>query len=414
MILDQNSLYSDVCVYTCVCVCVLHMNIEYWLRIVLLLMIAHQEGLCVYMKMHTNTDTRNHYDDSDSESTYEPSEYTPESDVLLELTKRGSGGAHPTRPGLDPSEYWPESDVGEQYTCTDARNHYHNSDSESTYEPSEYTPESDVLLELTKRGSGGAQPTRPVLDPSEYWPESDVGEQYTKKRGRSRAVIEAAAAEHINKQLRANRVCNVNPYMSTPCNVNPRPTPPISSQQQPTPSQAKRNTIYLEAACRVELLLAHRPPPAHCPEGTFGALLWRLCVTADTSIVPGELRKFASHCGGVPPSAKLKAFNDTPMLADPGNYCYAAVVARLLRHVAEHEPEAYASLPHWGAQMLRKMGSEKVGDVCEAVLAAANAAADREQGRSHQWETLRGGAAPAADASVPLLVRLISWQTMRQ
>ena len=248
MILDQNSLYSDVCVYTCVCVCVLHMNIEYWLRIVLLLMIAHQEGLCVYMKMHTNTD---------------------------------------------------------------ARNHYHDSDSESTYEPSEYTPESDVLLELTKRGSGGAQPTRPVLDPSEYWPESDVGEQYTKKRGRSRAVIEAAAAEHINKQLRANRVCNVNPYMSTPCNVNPRPTPPISSQQQPTPSQAKRNTIYLEAACRVELLLAHRPPPAHCPEGTFGALLWRLCVTADTHMVPGELRKFASHCGGVPPSAKLKAFTDT-------------------------------------------------------------------------------------------------------
>ena len=137
-------------------------------------------------------------------------------------------------------------------------------------------------------------------------------------------------------------------------------------------------------------------------------------MTADTDMVPGELRKFASHCGGVPPSAKLQAFTDTPMLADPGNHCYAAVVARLLRHVAEHEPEAYVSLPHWGAQMLHKMGEEKVGDVCEAVLAAANAAADREQGRSHRWETLCGGAAPAADASVPLLVRLISWQTMRQ
>ena len=136
MILAQNSLYSYVCVYTCVCVCVLHMNMQILAQNSFAVDDCSQ-GLYVYMKMHTNTDARNHYHDSDSESTYEPSEYTPESDVLLELTKRGSGGAHPTRPGLDPSEHWPESDVGEQYTCTDARNHYHNSDSESTYEPSE-------------------------------------------------------------------------------------------------------------------------------------------------------------------------------------------------------------------------------------------------------------------------------------
>ena len=328
--------------------------------------------------------------DSDSESTeygqYEPSEY-----ALLELTKRESGGVHPTRTHADPSEDrytsedWPE--VGRP-TRTDA-------------DPSEE--------------SGGIHPTRTDAD---IYSDDKPPIHYTKKRGRSRACIEAATAEHIDKQPKANRVCNVNPYRPIPFNVNPWPTPPTSSQKQHvvyrTPSQAKRKTIYLEAACRVELLLAHHPPPAHCAEGTFGALLWRLCVTADTDMVPGELRKFASHCGGVPPSAKLRAFTDTPMLADPGNHCYAAVVARLLRHVAEHEPEAYVSLPHWGAQMLHKMGEEKVGDVCEAVLAAASAAADREQGRSHRWETLRGGAAPAADASVPLLVRLISWQTMRQ
>ena len=413
------------------------------------------------MKMHTDTDAHDCSHDSESESTYEPSEYWPESDALKELTKRGSD--------------------------TNARNYCHDSDSESTYEPSEYYSESDALLELTKRGSGGIHPTRTNADDysddlaRDDKPPTPID---TKKRGRPRAVIEAATAGHIGKQLKANRVFNVNPYnsqeltttLTQPVHLHgvqvsiarisknstgaaqdsasagtalvfcqgsgeekggcpnwaqvtasrgkckscrstekpPRPTPPTSTQQHQTPSQAKRNTTYLEAACRVELLLAHRPPPAHCPEGTFGALLWRLCVTADTDMVPGELRKFASHCGGVPPSAKLQAFTDTPMLADPGNHCYAAVVARLLRHVAKHEPEAYVSLPHWGAQMLHKMGEEKVGDVCEAVLAAANAAADREQGRSHRWETLRGGAAPAADASVPLLVRLISWQTMGQ
>ena len=383
-----------------------------------------------------------HLHDSDSESTeygqYEPSEYWPESDALLELTKRGSGGVHPTRTDADPSEErytsedwpeverptrtdadpsedWPESDALKEPTKrerhTSAHEYSHISDSESTYEASKYCSESDALLKLTKQGSGGVHPTRTDAD---IYSDDKPPIHYTKKRGRSRACIEAATAEHIDKQPKANRVCNVNPYRPIPFNVNPWPTPPTSSQQQQTPSQAKRNTTYLEAACRVELLLAHRPPPAHCPEGTFGALLWRLCVTADTDMVPGELRKFASHCGGVPPSAKLQAFTDTPMLADPGNHCYAAVVARLLRHVAKHEPEAYVSLPHWGAQMLHKMGEEKVGDVCEAVLAAANAAADREQGRSHRWETLRGGAAPAADASVPLLVRLISWQTMGQ
>ena len=79
------------------------------------------------MKMHTDTDAHDCSHDSDSESTYEPSEYWPESDALKELTKRGSD--------------------------TNARNYCHDSDSESTYEPSEYYSESDALKELTKRGA---------------------------------------------------------------------------------------------------------------------------------------------------------------------------------------------------------------------------------------------------------------------
>ena len=56
------------------------------------------------------------------------------------------------------------------------------------------------------------------------------------------------------------------------------------------------------------------------------------------------------------------------------------------------------------------MCEETLGDVCESVLAAANAAANSETGETFTWEGLRGGAAPEADAVVPLLVQLLVWQ----
>ena len=168
----------------------------------------------------------------------------------------------------------------------------------------------------------------------------------------------------------------------------------------------------LEAARTVDALLGAHPPPEIVSSGDsskFSLLLWRLCVAADTNIVPAKVRKLASHCGGVPPSDKLKGFADTPMVADPGNKVYAAVVERLIKTIEVNCPTAFAAMPPWGIDILCKMGEEKLGDVCEAVLAAANAAADAEDQRPHNWETLRGGAAPARDIVVPLLVRLVAW-----
>ena len=168
----------------------------------------------------------------------------------------------------------------------------------------------------------------------------------------------------------------------------------------------------LKAARTVDALLGAHPPPEIVSSGDsskFSLLLWRLCVAADTDIVPAKVRKLASHCGGVPPSDKLKGFADTPMVADPGNKVYAAVVERLIKNREVYCPTAFAAMPPWGIDILCKMGEEKLGDVCEAVLAAANAAADAEDQRPHNWETLRGGAAPARDIVVPLLVRLVAW-----
>ena len=168
----------------------------------------------------------------------------------------------------------------------------------------------------------------------------------------------------------------------------------------------------LQAARTVDALLGAHPPPEIVSSGDsskFSLLLWRLCVAADTNIVPAKVRKLASHCGGVPPSDKLKGFADTPMVADPGNKVYAAVVERLIKNIEVNCPTAFAAMPPWGIHILCKMGEEKLGDVCEAVLAAANAAADAEDQRPHNWETLRGGAAPARDIVVPLLVRLVAW-----
>ena len=83
---------------------------------------------------------------------------------------------------------------------------------------------------------------------------------------------------------------------------------------------------------QVALILAEQAEPGFCflrseaqPLGSadagciFKKVLYRLGLVGDTAIVSQEIRKRASHCGGVPPTELLAAFPDTPWLADPGN-----------------------------------------------------------------------------------------------
>jgi len=66
----------------------------------------------------------------------------------------------------------------------------------------------------------------------------------------------------------------------------------------------------LQAARTVDALLGAHPPPEIVSSGDsskFSLLLWRLCVAADTNIVPAKVRKLASHCGGVDPKQSFFA-----------------------------------------------------------------------------------------------------------
>ena len=164
-------------------------------------------------------------------------------------------------------------------------------------------------------------------------------------------------------------------------------------------------------------LLREYPAPQSLSMGKgsqFKRLLWRLCIMADSDKVPARLRKLASHCGGVPPTIRLTAFPDTPRLADPGNKIYGRLVGRLRNFIKNRAPIAFAEMPYFGCHILGLMADEKRGDVCEAVLAAANAEADAENLRPHTWPTLTGGAAPTGDDVVPLLVHLVHWDSQNQ
>lgn len=100
----------------------------------------------------------------------------------------------------------------------------------------------------------------------------------------------------------------------------------------------------------------------------------------------------ASHAGGVAPLPEygLVGFRDTPDVADPNNAVYAKVCRRLLLPWVHRAAEV--GIPPWQEQRLWSFNEEHLGDVAEAALAAANAAADREQGRVRTWRGLRGGA----------------------
>jgi len=132
--------------------------------------------------------------------------------------------------------------------------------------------------------------------------------------------------------------------------------------------------------------------------------LHRLCLLADETVVPPVLRKLASHCGGIPPSARFPAFVDTPQVADPSNKVYAAWVRRLLSYT---QPEAEDA---WRVQKISAFNEGHQGDLVEASLAAAEAAAARAQGRERSWAGLVGGGHAADDRVTPFIVAALQWE----
>ena len=178
----------------------------------------------------------------------------------------------------------------------------------------------------------------------------------------------------------------------------PPPLPPVEDYDD------QQNKASMDAAAQIAETL-HISEPVE-EDSVFFAILRRLCLIADTDYVGSAVRKLASHAGGVPPIAgRLFGFNDTPYVADPGNVTYATIVRRLITRVG-NDPR----LPWWGFENLQKLNTEHKGDVMEAALAAANAAADKEEGKERIWTDLRGGACPKLDKVTPWIVDLVNWE----
>lgn len=202
----------------------------------------------------------------------------------------------------------------------------------------------------------------------------------------------------------------------------PAPSPPPPAPPPPPPFPPPGPPAYaanLDAAMRVAEALAEQGESgfAACggtesldellgEEALWHSVLRRLCLIADTDVVGTKARKEASHCGGVPPvPGQLVPFWDTPGVADPGNAVYAGIVRRLLAY-----PHSCVDrLSPWGHEQLVRFNDEHLGDVVEAALAAANAAADAEEGRSRTWAGLRGGACGSGDRVTRFLVRAVHW-----
>ena len=84
----------------------------------------------------------------------------------------------------------------------------------------------------------------------------------------------------------------------------------------------------------------------------------------------------------------MPAWPNTPGVADPGNALYANVVRRLLLPWGHRATEVCTAWAWWN---LCRLNEEHLADVAEAALAAANAAADRQEGVVRTWRGLRGG-----------------------
>ena len=147
--------------------------------------------------------------------------------------------------------------------------------------------------------------------------------------------------------------------------------------------------------------LVDGPPVMEFPGRTlYFKSIYRLALIADNEVVPKEVRKQASHCGGVEPRLPLlEAFQDTPKLADPGNRAYSVLVDRLI-YETRNEVDTYADIATpVRIQALQLFNMEHKGDVVEAALAAADYAYKTQKGVPMMWEDLQGGA--HADGDLP-------------
>ena len=95
------------------------------------------------------------------------------------------------------------------------------------------------------------------------------------------------------------------------------------------------------------------------------------------------------------PEYGLHGWHETPDVADPTNAVYHKVCRRLLQPWLHRAADV--GIQPWQLQRLWSFNEEHLADVAEAALAAANAAADREQRLERTWRGLRGGAWGKAD-----------------
>ena len=194
----------------------------------------------------------------------------------------------------------------------------------------------------------------------------------------------------------------------------PSPAAPSLSAATPPPVVPEPHSEELAAAEELARLLQISGEACfggasvqadHRPLGL--AVLCRLAFIADTERTPRQLRKRASHCGGVPPTSKLPPFHDTPLVSDPGNCVYAAVVDRLLRE-APAEWRSFVGLAIF--EKMQAFNEEHKADLVEAALAAGEAMEAMLSGRARTWGGLVGGAHAKTDMVTAWLVRAVHFQ----
>ena len=137
-------------------------------------------------------------------------------------------------------------------------------------------------------------------------------------------------------------------------------------------------------------------------------VLHRLAAISDHTLVSKTCRKRASHCGGVPPDDKLlKAFKDTPFVADAGNKIYSSIVRKLL---ATMKKERCASTQPPQMYNIGTWNDKHLADLIEAALVAADAAAAFEAKTARSWAALQGGAHGQGDEVTQWLVKAVVWE----
>jgi hypothetical protein len=132
------------------------------------------------------------------------------------------------------------------------------------------------------------------------------------------------------------------------------------------------------------------------PGTTAQAALRRLVLVAAMN---PQVRKQASHAGGIPPAPGKPGFASTPLCRDPGNAVYAKVVQHLLKLLKHLGTES--------AEHLMSLNTEHQADVMEAALAAADSAWRFSTRTRASYGDVRGGACEPGDEVTPFLVKLV-------